>query len=149
MKKVMASKAGGRYMPLSLYKRDGYSDQELANLEQNCESKFDDELQVLVYKLTVTEKWELNVHKEVSNEILQLKNGRVRKALQCFASTPSPKKPRRSSSSSDTDSSSDSDSEGKAGEQKAETTAAKKEQARIERAAKQREQAEKKGEAEG
>jgi len=131
-------KAGGSFLPLSVYARQGYSNAMLKSIEQRSESLFDEQLQCQTYKLTVRSEFSEEITRKVEEDLATFKSGnKLQRKMQQYESpadkAKKSKKRRRSSSSSSSSSKSDSDSDSPA----TKTAKVKKETAEQVKAAKQ------------
>jgi len=105
-------RVGGSFLPLSVYKTQGYNVDAIAT---NCPMRYDDELQEDTYKLTVHSSFEDKIKSEVSNMVASLRDNSLRGKLSHYASPMAKRKRKRSRSSSGSDSSSSSSSSSKNG----------------------------------
>ena len=62
---VHTSRSGGNYLPLSVYKTQGYTDDMLDNIAENSVHKWDAELNAEVFKLVIASEFKDDIHKKV------------------------------------------------------------------------------------
>ena len=102
-------RTGGKYLPLSVYAKQGYNPEKIKN---NCKSKLCPQLEEETYLLNVDEEIKDKIRRDVKHEVITLQDESIRGRLSHYAS-PSKKdnKRKRSGSSKSSKSSSSSSSQ--------------------------------------
>ena len=107
-------RAGGKYLPLSVYKAQGYSPKCVENISKNSAHKWDQELDCEVYMLTISEEFKEDIEQTIRTELANFKMGGLRDNFSQYASpvaSKSKKSKKKSSSSSSSSSGKSSKSE--------------------------------------
>ena len=137
---VHTSRSGGNYLPLSVYKTQGYTDDMLDNIAENSVHKWDAELNAEVFKLVIASEFKDDIHKKVAGELSTFKmGGDLRDGLKNYKSPAKNTKKRNRSSSSSSRSSSAGSSKS---EEKVDPKKVKVEQAKSKAKAKAKAKAE-------
>ena len=103
-------KMEGTFLPLSVYRQKGYSEEHIAAIVLNCPSQFDSQLNEQTYKLSVCSISEEKVRGEVRNMLLNLRDTSLPNKLGHYNSPQAKLKRKRDRSSSSSKSSSNSKS---------------------------------------
>lgn len=104
--------SGGAFKPLSIYAREGYSNEALVNIEKNSCSRWDEELEMYTYKLVVVEERKAAIYRGVEQELIEWKHSSALRQKMLPYGSPAGKagKKKRKRTKSSTSSSSSKDS---------------------------------------
>jgi len=104
----MFDTSGGAFKPLSIYAREGYSNEALVNIEKNSCSRWDEELEMYTYKLVVVEERKAAIYRGVEQELIEWKHSSALRQKMLPYGSPASKKKRKRTKSSTSSSSSNS-----------------------------------------
>ena len=106
--KRSSSGGKGEFLPTSVYRSRGYTEEQIGHIEQSCDSSWSQALNCWTYCLDVQFKTHEDIKKDVETELANLKNGTIRKAFQTYQSPAKKQKKNKKSRSSSSSSRSSS-----------------------------------------